>query len=778
LDYDLKSSQLITERAAARSPALPLAQKRFAVPANGGTTQGEIRGTWGSLLRSAWGTWQTHALALADQAVVSGASFLTTVVIARWTPPSELGVYSLGISLVVSWLGIQESLIALPYTVYRHRPLFGPAEHAGSSLIHSWLLSALAIVVMAVIALGLSAGSAGRELVAPIWALVGLVPFALLREFCRRFAFAHLHMAESLMLDTAVGAMQLAGVGVLAWTGRLSATTAFAAIGVACGLASVMWLYLAREHFVMRGDQLRETMLQSWSLGKWLFANELTLLLQGNVTYWLLAWVAGTAATGVYAACMSVALFANPLLMGLGNILAPSAASALTEGGGAQLRRQAIRDSLLLGAAMTLFCLVVLFARDDVMRLLYHDQEYEGHGHTVLVLALAMLSTALGMPASGALTSIERPREVFWIGSFGAALTVVLVWCLVAEWGVLGAAYGFLAGNTARSAARWVVFLALVGRSGRESDPVRMDSDSRSAPVTRVLKQFTQSPEDRSWLIEQIDEGVQAKVYTVQSQNRQPIWQTYRNLVIKVYKPDAAPNVELVRAQFDSLSRLHAMLNGRTISGWKTFIPAALYVCESPLALVMTEIPGTMLSLCLETGDNVTPEVLESVPRAVVTAMDTCWSTGQLHGDLHLDNILCDIVNRDLSFIDLGVPANSYSLRDDVTKRWYPASHDLAFLLFNTGVRVRSTIGKPGARLRQQMFAESVLRVFIETIGPFEDKQALLDEIHGCARAHLRSLDLSLSPRGLWHLLLRLVASRRIDRLLARLRTHVGGPVF
>src|SRR5262245_60421060 len=43
-----------------------------------------------------------HTLALLDQAVVSGASFLTTVVVGRSTSPSELGVYALGMSLLTS----------------------------------------------------------------------------------------------------------------------------------------------------------------------------------------------------------------------------------------------------------------------------------------------------------------------------------------------------------------------------------------------------------------------------------------------------------------------------------------------------------------------------------------------------------------------------------------------------------------------------------------------------------------------------------------------------
>ena len=71
----------------------------------------------------------------------------------------------------------------------------------------------------------------------------------------------------------------------------------------------------------------------------------------------------------------------------------------------------------------------------------------------------------------------------------------------------------------------------------------------------------------------------------------------YRSLVIKLYKPAAAPNVELVRRQFEALSRLHAAVDGRIINGWKISSPAPLYVCASPLALVMTMVPGRTLSL-------------------------------------------------------------------------------------------------------------------------------------------------------------------------------------
>jgi O-antigen/teichoic acid export membrane protein len=722
-----------------------------------------------SLLRAAWGT---HALALADQAVVSGTSFITTIVIGRWCLPSELGVYSLGISLLVSWLAIQESLISLPYVIYRQRPLQGtPPEHAGSSLAHNGLLSVLAIAVLMVTAMGLSARGAEPKLAAVTWALAGVVPFALLREFGRRFAFAHLHVARSLMLDLAVAAIQLAGLGWLAWTGRLSATTACAAIGAACALAGGAWLYLARGNFAFRADQVRATMEKSWRLGKWLFASQLTLSVQGYITYWLLAWVAGTAATGVYAACMSVVLFSNPFTMGISNILAPKAALALHEGGGARLQREVIRDSLLLGAAMALFCALVLLAGEEVIRLAYHGKEYDGHGHTVVVLALALLASAVGFPASNALACMERPRAIFWAGLFAVVVTVGLVYWLVVKWGLVGAAYGFLAGNVAGSVGRWIAFLALVPRFGPKAD--RMGSDSNSAMVIRVIQQCTQSSKDSGWVVEQLNEGCQAIVYAVRSQNRQPAWQTDRSFVVKLYKPAAAPTIELVRTQFEALTRLHASVNGRIINGWKISAPAALYVCESPLALVMTMVPGRKLNSCLDTGENVTPEMLESASHAVVTVMERYWwIDSQLHGDLNFDNILCDIVGRDLSFVDLGALENCF-FYDGVTKRWYPSSYDLAYMLFDTGVAVKNTIGRPGALLRRQMFAHGVLRAFILTIGPFEEKQRMLDEIHACAREHLKTLDLSWSPRGLWCVLLKQIASRRIDAMLGRLKAEL-----
>jgi O-antigen/teichoic acid export membrane protein len=105
---------------------------------------------------------------------------------------------------------------------------------------------------------------------------------------------------------------------------------------------------------------------------------------------------------------------------------------------------------------------VVLFAGEDVMRFLYHGKEYEGRAHIVATLAFATLVLAIGMPAISALAAMERPRAIVGVGAVASIVTVVFAWWLTREWGLAGAAYGWLAGNVAGSAGVWVAFLALV----------------------------------------------------------------------------------------------------------------------------------------------------------------------------------------------------------------------------------------------------------------------------------------------------------------------------
>ena len=407
-----------------------------------------------------------HIAAWADQAVVSGTSFLTLIMIGRWTGPDHLGAYAIAASVLAMLLAVQESLITRPYTIQLNRLPGAPTEHAFSSLVLSILLSAVATCVLSTAALALSAAGAPQSLVEITWALTATTPFVLLREFARRFAFARLKFFHVLIVDSSVAAVNLSLLWWLSWTGRLSGVTAIGAVGISCAIGTLAWLYVARSEFAFRFEQLRTTLKASWRLGKWFLSGQLALQIQGYVAYWLSMVIAGAAVTGIYAACMSIISFANPMLFGFFNILTPKSVRALRSEGGAGLRRQAALDSLLLAALMGLFCVLVILAGEDVMGFVYPGPDYQGNGQILMVLALSGLAGAIGVPASIALACAEHARAVASVMTLTAVLNVVLVGVFMTHGGLLGGAYAVLIAEAIGSVGRWVAFLILVpGRS-------------------------------------------------------------------------------------------------------------------------------------------------------------------------------------------------------------------------------------------------------------------------------------------------------------------------
>jgi O-antigen/teichoic acid export membrane protein len=101
--------------------------------------------------------------------------------------------------------------------------------------------------------------------------------------------------------------------------------------------------------------------------------------------------------------------------------------------------------------------------------LFFHGAEYQGYRHVLIVLALSILAGALGSPAQFALAAMERARPIVVSATVGSVATVILVWVLMTQWGLLGAAYGLLGGGAVGSAGRWIAFLRVVPWRAPES---------------------------------------------------------------------------------------------------------------------------------------------------------------------------------------------------------------------------------------------------------------------------------------------------------------------
>lgn len=395
----------------------------------------------------------------ADQAVASGTNFLTGVIIGHLCSKAELGLYTLGFSLVTLITSLQISLITTPYMVYAPRlERRAHALYTGSALLHQLVFCLIAMLGVMGGALVVGHGIGPMGLGPVLRALVLVIAPMMLREHARRIIFARLQFTTALIFDSFIALGQIGGLLLLARFGLLSASCAYLVTGLVCGIAVLGWLWSDRRFYHLQISESLADFKKNCTLGKWVFASGLVWTVVMNLYPWLLAAFHGVASTGVWAACLGVISIGNPMLKGIQNLVGPKIAHLYASQGPRALHRLVLKITALIAIPIALLCAAMVTWGGSLLVLLYGKQ-YAGNSLVVAILALNLLVGAVTISFSPALFAVNRARMDF-IANLAALfiITALGVW-LVWVFGALGAALGLLGASVAASAVRTTVFL-------------------------------------------------------------------------------------------------------------------------------------------------------------------------------------------------------------------------------------------------------------------------------------------------------------------------------
>jgi O-antigen/teichoic acid export membrane protein len=289
-----------------------------------------------------------------------------------------------------------------------------------------------------------------------------MLVFIMARNYVRRLCFAALRMKSALMIDGAVGVVQVGGLLLLAWTGRLTADRAYWIMGAACGIATLVWLVGNRRSFVVRLDQTRADFAWNWSLGKWVLAGGLFWDLGMNLYPWILGGFHGAEAIGVWAACLGVVSMGNPAFLGMQNYLGPQIVHCRAEGGNHALYRFVMQATATFCGVVLVFSLFLLVFGDWLLVFLY-GEKYAGNSLVLYAMAMNLVVSAAMFLLSRGLLALERADVDFIINTAAIVLLLSAGLWLVRSWGVCGAAVGILLTNSLIVAAKYTAFVSLCG---------------------------------------------------------------------------------------------------------------------------------------------------------------------------------------------------------------------------------------------------------------------------------------------------------------------------
>ena len=372
-----------------------------------------------------------------DQVLVSGASFLTGVILIRALGLEVFGAYALVLVGVQFLTGVQHSVILSPMmSLFDQRGDVSPARYLGAVVVHQLLLLALVGGLMVLAWLVAGEVMAGLAISAPV--ALALVASTQVQELVRRYFFVTERPGLAFLSDLVAHGGRLLAVSALAFWGGLSTELVWLVM-IATGFAGCLFLLpdLVRAQVDRAGIALisaRHGKLSFWMLGNmvvaWFSESGFLLIVVGAVL--------GTAEVGAVRAVLNLVLVVNLLIQSLENFVPSAASRHLVDGGMKALVSYLLRVGTAGALGILAIAVTLIVLAEPVMDLVY-GSSVPGQ---VMMLAVFGLFLAMGYVtevAYAGLRALSHLYPAFLMQLVAGVVCVALMVPAAQGFGIAGA---------------------------------------------------------------------------------------------------------------------------------------------------------------------------------------------------------------------------------------------------------------------------------------------------------------------------------------------------
>ena len=378
--------------------------------------------------------------AIADQMLVSGASFVTTLLVARFLGKEEFGRF------VLAWLAIwivqnvQIAMITTPVTTFAMREPVARQPAYFGAVCAQQAVFAIATTVLVYFLAALS------SVIVPSWRLnvvagplALVVLFGQITDIQRRYYYLHERTPISFLLDLARFGTQIAVLLVLFF--YFPATASLASVFYAMAATALLgcftgWAFM--KPVVFDWATIKEVARRHWSFSRWLLGSTLINCVREGFVNVSVGSLLGLTEVGVLRAAQQLVLIINVPLFVMHNTVPMPASLAYGERGFPGLL------SYMQGFALKYFCLlcavlIVIGGFGEVLLTTVYGTAYAGHGLLVTAYAMIMIIFLIRDFMAIMVKTTENTDFDFYASVLGAVLCLVLLFPLVRIFGLAGA---------------------------------------------------------------------------------------------------------------------------------------------------------------------------------------------------------------------------------------------------------------------------------------------------------------------------------------------------
>lgn len=379
---------------------------------------------------------------------------------------AELGYYEATFGLMMLIIGLHEALITTPMTFFNHQTkTIDDRTFAGRMLVISLVFSVLAFICFIAVS-GYRYTTIGESpgLTITMLAVSVLLPFQLIREFARRWLLADIQVKQSALIEFLFAGLFVACLSFLVLTKSVSAASVFAVTAIANLICLACWWMIYRRSFNVGLNSMKEQATKNFGYGKWIACENICSVTMFYFSQWFLLAKLGAVGTGVYTACATIVLLANPFMLGVASLFAPRSAQEFNRHGWPGLLKMLFGYCLFVGSVLIGFSTVLYFYGDPLTNLFFGSQQYQdyfqqnfdGINSTTFLMSIAMPCFGISFLLACCLLAADVPVYSFYAALVGLIATVVVNFSF-AEPTINTAAISFVVGAVATTLSRAVL---------------------------------------------------------------------------------------------------------------------------------------------------------------------------------------------------------------------------------------------------------------------------------------------------------------------------------
>jgi O-antigen/teichoic acid export membrane protein len=376
-------------------------------------------------------------LVFSDQAVVSGSSFVTNIIIARSLGITGYGKFSVLILIQLFLLSIQQSAFSSVYQVLHGRFDKELQRDYTNGVFYKQILLYIGILILACGAyLFIPSMSTVYESVF-FPAIMGTVLF-LFQDFLRKVLITQQKEGKALMIDIISNTTQLILLAAFAWFNMLTLSNACWIIFltfIPSAVAGISW--------VKPGWWSAKNVVMSWhhhkSQSGWMLLSALLQWFTGNFFVVAAGWWLGLAALGALRLAQYIFGLLNVVIQAIENYALPAASKLAFEGNllNVFLKKVFVKSLLVMTPFLAA---IVIFAKP--LLVLSGGEAYQEYAYVMYGLTLSYLLIITAIPVRIALRVSLLNRYYFLGYILAAVFSMLSARYMIGEWQLTGVLYG------------------------------------------------------------------------------------------------------------------------------------------------------------------------------------------------------------------------------------------------------------------------------------------------------------------------------------------------